>query len=473
MITCMGILLISVAVFTVLPALSIFLAGRRRPGSPGICSNGRDLIRFSARSAYLVLVAALFLSLLGALSAKNVQFDLNPLRLQAKNAESVIWEKTMLENSKRPLISAAAFASSPEEVEAKSATFAKLSTVSEVVTVFDLLPKHQKEKILLIHDMFPEFPQVNPTSVTSSPADLNELAEILERIRFKMQEDQAGKWGAKKPLVEQMAKVRSLSEDIIKLIQHDANDLIAPFTVYRKRFQEDLIKTWDFFREATSASRMGVMDLPKFLRDWFLHDGQYLIRIYPEENIWDGGALARFVRQLQSVDPKVAGEPVSLYAFANAYKSACVQASIYALAIIFILLVLTFRQFSLAILALVPLLIGTLWTVAIMGLVGIDFNMANGVFMPLVVGAGVEYGVIILNRWRERTVLPGHLPCSTGKGVILAALTTTFGFGTLMISSHQGIFSLGFVSFVGSLCVLAAAIILIPAVLAVGPRRLF
>ena len=63
-------------------------------------------------------------------------------------------------------------------------------------------------------------------------------------------------------------------------------------------------------------------------------------------------------------------------------------------------------------------------------------------------------------------MLPGRLPFSTGKGVILAALTTTLGFGALMISHHRGIFSLGFVSWAGSLCVLLSAIIILPAILA-------
>jgi hypothetical protein len=100
-----------------------------------------------------------------------------------------------------------------------------------------------------------------------------------------------------------------------------------------------------------------------------------------------------------------------------------------------------------------------------MGWAGIQFNMANSMFMPLVVGAGVEYGVIILQRSRERNALPGHLPFSTGKGVILAALSTTIGFGSLMVSQHRGIFSLGFVACEGSLCVLLAAIVILPAIL--------
>ena len=100
-----------------------------------------------------------------------------------------------------------------------------------------------------------------------------------------------------------------------------------------------------------------------------------------------------------------------------------------------------------------------------MDVAGYDFNLANSIFMPLVVGAGVEYGIIILTRWREGRVGYGQLPLSTGKGVILAALTTTVGFGTLMISHHRGIFSLGFVAWAGSICVLISALFILPAIL--------
>jgi predicted RND superfamily exporter protein len=100
-----------------------------------------------------------------------------------------------------------------------------------------------------------------------------------------------------------------------------------------------------------------------------------------------------------------------------------------------------------------------------MGLVGLQFNPANSVFLPIIVGAGVEYGIVMLHRWREGRMPPGCLPLSTGKGVILAALTTTVGFGSLMICRHRGILSLGFLSFVGSLFVLAAAVLLVSAVL--------
>jgi hypothetical protein len=50
-------------------------------------------------------------------------------------------------------------------------------------------------------------------------------------------------------------------------------------------------------------------------------------------------------------------------------------------------------------------------------------------------------------------------------GVTLNGLTTMVGFGSLMIASHQGIFSLGLLLTLGSACGLAAALIVLPVLL--------
>jgi uncharacterized protein len=465
LITGFGILFILLADFTVLPAMSVLMAGNctRKPFF-GVSSPKRNMISLKPRVAHLIVGGTGILCLLSVWGASKVDFDLNPLRLQTANAESVVWEKKLIENSQRSPLSAAVFAASAEEVHTKSKTLEALRSVAGVESIFSILPQNQQEKIPILRSLLAKIPEMQVGEIETLPTDRRELVEVLERIRFKMQEEQARQQGAEQPIVEQMARVRTLAGEIIEALRSspDADKLLGE---YRRSFREDLLNTWEFLRAGGSASPMTIQDVPQTLRDWFYHDGQYLIRVYPRESIWEEGSLTRFVSDLQSVDPKVVGDPVSLYVFASAFKKACVKASIYALVAIFVLLLLTFRRLSLALLAFVPLMVGSLWTVGIMGLVGIDFNLANSMFMPLIVGAGVEYGVIILHRWGEGLIEPGHLPFSTGKGVVLAALTTTVGFGTLMVSHHQGIFSLGFVAWTGSICVLVAAVLLLPAML--------
>ncbi len=472
MITGMGIIFTVLADFTVLPALSLFFAAEKplvRKSTPP--EKSRYLLRLNPNGVRVVLAAALVLSAGGLVVASRVGFDLNPLRLQSKKLRIVYWEKVLVDNSTHSIISAALLTDSPEKVISESKKFKALSTVSNVDNVFTLLPGNQEEKVPVLRSIALMVPDLNPSAVSretdggvSDTAYRTALIDVLERINFKMQPEQAAKWGASRPQVEQLARVREFIGTIFKSLKNSAS-ASERLSEYRGRFDKDIIDQWTLIKESSSASPMTVQDIPPDLRDQFLQGNQYLIRIYPKEPVLDEGALTRFVSDIQSVDNEVIGDPVALYVFASAYKKASVYASIYAIISISLLLAFTFRSLSLMLISLIPLAAGTIWTIGIMGIAGYDFNLANSIFMPLVVGAGVEYGVIIIQRWREHDAGYGRLPFSTGKGVILAALTTTIGFGTLMISNDRGIFSLGFVAWVGSICVLAAALLILPAIL--------
>ena len=471
LITGMGILFTLLADFTVLPALSVLFAGRRgkRKAAPRkASSDSKDLIRLGPMAAKLVIATAAAMCLFALWEAQKVSFDLNPLKLQAKSAESVIWEKKLLQKSNRSVMFASSIAGSEAKAARKSKAFEALPTVETVQSVWTLLPENQDAKIPLVRELKPLIDRTAGPFADPQPLDPEKPADILKRIRFKMQDDQAEQWGAERPLVEQMKAVRSVSEDIIEALEPAGGpepDRLKGLSEYQKRFHDDLVDTLETIRLGADARPMRVEDLPEKLKKRFLSGDEYLIRVYPKEFIWDREPLIRFIADLRSVDPEIIGDPVTLHDFTAAFRSACVNASVYAILAIAVLLVLIFRSLLPPLLALVPLMVGTIWTVGVMGITGMNFNLANSIFLPLIVGAGVEYGVIILHRWREGNVPPGHLARSTAKGVILAALTTTVGFGALMISRHRGIFSLGFVALFGSLCVMLAAVVLLPAIL--------
>ena len=110
-----------------------------------------------------VLAAALSFCVAGSLAASRVQFDLNPMRLQSKDAESVYWEKVLVENSEHSIISAAVLTDSPEKVMSESAKFKALRTVSGVDNVFSLLPGNQEQKIPVLRSISLLAPDMNPS----------------------------------------------------------------------------------------------------------------------------------------------------------------------------------------------------------------------------------------------------------------------------------------------------------------------
>ena len=133
---------------------------------------------------------------------------------------------------------------------------------------------------------------------------------------------------------------------------------------------------------------------------------------------------------------------------------------------IFTYILVSFGNIRATLIVLLPVVTGSMWTVGIMGLAGISFNLANLVILPLIIGIGVVNGVHLVHRYREeKDKNVNILSKSTGQGVILSSLTTMIGFGSLMVADYQGIYSLGLVLTLGVGCCLLASITLLPAML--------
>ena len=131
-------------------------------------------------------------------------------------------------------------------------------------------------------------------------------------------------------------------------------------------------------------------DLPVALRNRFVGiTGKHLIQVYPKKNVWNREAQEEFVRELRTVDPEVTGTPVQLLEYTGLLKTSYVEAAGWALLAIAILVLIHFRSLKQLILALLPVAIGALWMVGFMGWTGIQFNPANIMTLPLVIGIGL------------------------------------------------------------------------------------
>ena len=170
------------------------------------------------------------------------------------------------------------------------------------------------------------------------------------------------------------------------------------------------------------------------------------------------------------VAPKATGTPVQLYFYTELLKKSYIEAAWWALAAIVVLVFLHFRRIGSVVLSLLPVAIGTIWVMGFMGWAGIPFNPANIMMLPLVIGIGVTNGIHILNRFAEEQN-PGILAKSTGKAVLVSALTTIAGFGSLVVADHRGIRSLGSIMAAGTAACMVAGLTSLPALLTLQERR--
>ena len=125
-----------------------------------------------------------------------------------------------------------------------------------------------------------------------------------------------------------------------------------------------------------------------------------------------------------------------------------------------------FRSWRLTLFSLLPVALSLIWTLGLMGLLGMDLNFMNLVVFTMVVGVGVDYGVHILHRQSESGITPFKTGLvQVGKGVGLAALTTLVGFGSLVLSGYPGLQSMGIVALMGVGFSALIALTLLPALL--------
>ena len=134
-----------------------------------------------------------------------------------------------------------------------------------------------------------------------------------------------------------------------------------------------------------------------------------------------------------------------------------------ALAAVSLLIYFDFRSWVLTFLSILPVVLACLWTLGIMGFLGIQLNFMNLVVFTMVLGIGVDYGVHVLHRGLQSS--PGQLEQElqrVNKGVVLAGLTTLASFGSLVFSAYPGLQSMGAVALMGVGFSLFFALTLVP-----------
>lgn len=141
-----------------------------------------------------------------------------------------------------------------------------------------------------------------------------------------------------------------------------------------------------------------------------------------------------------------------------------------ALVLVLILLFWHFRNPLWVVMALSPLLVGVAYMLGISVLLGIEFNPTNAVAVPLIIGMGIDDGIHIVHRYRERKDVASAVRF-TGKAVIMTSLTTMAGFGSLSTSHFPALSSLGKLVIIGMGSCLLTSLVLLPSLMvAVGGK---
>jgi len=470
-----GMLLSFLAIITFLPAL-VSLVESYRPWT--VERSKRTLLTniFTAwgtvieRARWPLFVVAGLCTAGGLAALPTMSFDYNLLNLQAHGTESVEWEKRIIANSERSSRDALATAPTPEEAMRKAEAFKALSSVETVESVASLIPSGQSERINLVRSLQPLLSHLPPSLAAPSAVDVADLSRTLDKLKLKIHEDNTEWDPARKPTEQELGEVRrhllAVIEQIRNLPEAEAREKLAHF---QDALFRDFQEKWSLLRNNVDPpGPITLADIPAQLKSRFVSkDGaKFLLQIFPKKNVWEKDAQEEFIQQLRQVDPDVTGNPVIGYESIRAMKEGYIDGGFYAFLAILLVTFLSLRRVGDTVLAILPLGLGIVWTAGLMWVFHLQFNLANMVAVPLIIGIGVENGIHIVHRYREEGVGgPALVSGSTGQAVALFSLTTMIGFGSLMVARYYGIFSMGLLLTIAVGSVLVASLTVLPLIL--------
>lgn len=419
-----------------------------------------------------IVGATVLIAILALFPARTVVFDYNLLNLQTKGLPAVVYEEKLIESADKSVLFAAVIADSIPDAVRLEQQITNLSTVASVDSMAPYLEQDQSAKKPLVEEIRRRARQFEFAPVDLRPVDVAELSQTLWMLRgyLGLARDKVAEAGRDELRVEIGKLIDSITRFRKELFSHTHSSTANKLAVFQQALFRDLHQTFELLTRQTFSERLSVQDLPPSIRHRFVGEhGQFLLQVYPKENVWERKNQEKFIQQLRTVDPDVTGTPVQLYEYTNLLKESYVEAAWYALGVIALLSFIHFKNPFAVILALLPVALGSLWMTALMGLQEVAFNPANIMTLPLVIGIGVTNGIHIITRFAEEHN-PSILAKSTGKGVLVSALTTMAGFGSLLLAQHQGIQSLGFVMSIGVATCMFAGLTFLPALLTILAR---
>jgi hopanoid biosynthesis associated RND transporter like protein HpnN len=462
-----GILFCMLAMLLLLPALLAVEEKLRNTDYNGKARRlqNKNWIAGVFRHYYVIIVICLLLVGLSALSLKNLAFDYNLLNLQAKNTEAVDYEIKIMQNANRSTWSAAMLADTLEEAQQKLKAVKELSTVGEVESILSLMPAQQGKNLQFLKENSAVLSDLQVLE-EDPPFSIKSIARSLKKIRFKLRskDDDTG------PIQEAGKQLQHVTNALANTDPSVAGKRLSGFS--KQLFIDYRGKLADL-RNNANPTPVEIDKLPSEMRKRFISNkGRFLISIFPSVDFWDIDEREKFLAQLREVDPDVVGNAVHMFESSRLMKEGYVNGGIYAMAAIVIFVFMTFKNFKTTLFIFLPVIVGSLWTIGIMDLIGVRFNLANLVILPLILGIGVVNGIHIIHRYREEPdkSVP-VLAKSTGQAVILSSLTTMIGFGSMMVADHQGIFSLGLVLTIGVGSCLVASVTIVPAILKLSTEK--
>jgi hopanoid biosynthesis associated RND transporter like protein HpnN len=448
-----GMVVTLVLNLTLMPALLALLKPSGQPREMGY-GWAASIDEFLLRKRRWVLAAFGLVTLLGVGAAFRLEFDYNPLHLRDPKVESMA---TILDLMRDPLNSPFTIEALAPNIDAAQEMAKKLSALPEVaatITAASFVPPEQGRKLAIIGDLqFLIGPTLDQTAIRPAPSDdeiRSSMRSCAEKLRQALPD---------LPVAQRLAVAldRAAAADA-SLYPQLTQMLIAGLDARLKMLSV-----------ALTAEPLDLSKLPDDLRrDWITPDGRARVQAMPSGDSNDNETVREMVTAVRKVVPDATGSAVQIYESGRAVANAFRIATITALVAVMLLLGLVLRRVRDVALVLAPILVAGSATILAWVVAGLEFNFANIIALPLLLGIGVAFTIYFVVNWRKGVTHP--LTSSMARAVLFSALATGASFGSLTLSTHPGTAGMGLLLLLGLVIMLSTIFLFLPALMGPPPQ---
>ncbi len=435
-----GVLIAFVVATSFLPAVSAHLpAPKAVGGTPG---HLRRRVRPPLVRVLGVLVGLLGIAAMFALP--QARFDADPMALRDPGAPSVRAFNLLFQQTSTTPYRLDLLTETPEAAQTVAENLEALAPVEETRTLFNFVPKDQFVKRDLI-----DFAGVGIGFAVAEGISVDEIEpDVVARLQTALSERGGS---SAETLSEAIAAWQALSNAEAVGDRVETNIL---------RFWPDQLRR---LRAQMSPREVTLDSLPQALTDRYVGtNGQYRVEIIPAGDVRDPEARQAFVDAARSVAPTVTGPARNVLEAGAIIQGAMIQAGLVAVALVSLLLLVVLRDLALVIVMMIPLAMAGALTTATGAFVGLPYNFANVIVLPLLIGVGIDSGIHLAMRARKSDD-PSELTQSvTARAVFFSAVTTIASFGSLAFSAHQGTASMGLLLMIAIGWTLATTLFVLP-----------
>ena len=438
---------------------------------------GKLLVKAPIAFAIIMFAIGLF----SAFNAPGVELETNLMEMEAEGLESIILQDVLVDE----------FGMAPDSLSIISTDLAELKDIgdrlddlSSVKTADSLGPYYVSESEMesrgkLIRAFSAQLESIDGEDSLDEYHLLDELYRLEQNL---VEMGDMAYMGNMNKLLHTIGEVTGFNDDGDKIAISSFDRLfekleneeasIESLIDLQKRLVTNLKRK---LLAMASDEPVSLNLLPADLTDTYMsRDGKsFLLNIIPTQNPWEGDFRDIYNKQVGSVTDKgtgmiLAGDQLTFMAEQDGVKAAVV-----ALVVVFLILLLDFRNIKLVAMTMVTLLLSFLTLFGFMAMTGIKFDFLNIIVVPLLIGIGVDNAVHINHRYLfEGKGRMSVVISKTGTALLLTSLTTIVGFASFIPSTMRAMRSTGIVLSIAMAIAFTFSVLFHPALIIIVSEKL-